>query len=132
VSQIVPRDNPSQAKMDDTVLQSYMSLADVLVGFGLVDSHESFRTAWKGMGVQATVVPRPEPGDLSWDEFVLPSPRGPDAIFRSRKTLSEVSMTSRHLHAMPVGWCGWDSTSDELILSADNHLSNFQVTAKKH
>jgi hypothetical protein len=23
-------------------------------------------------------------------------------------------------------------TSDELILSADNHLSNFQVTAKKH
>jgi tetratricopeptide (TPR) repeat protein len=70
VSQIVPRDNPSQVKW---MAPFYMSLAEVLDGLGLVDNQEAVPLTVEKDGVQTTVVLTPEPGDLSLDEFVLPA-----------------------------------------------------------
>jgi tetratricopeptide (TPR) repeat protein len=69
VSQIVPRDNPSQIKWETPF---YMSLAEVLDGLGLVDNQEAVPLTVEKDGVQTTVVLKPETGDLALDKFVLP------------------------------------------------------------
>ncbi len=70
VSQIVPRDNPSQVKW---MAPFYMSLAEVLDGLGLVDNQEAVPLTVEKDGVQTTVVLTPETGDVPLDEFVLPA-----------------------------------------------------------
>jgi tetratricopeptide (TPR) repeat protein len=70
VSQIVPRDNPSQVKW---MTPFYMSLAEVLDGLGLVDNQEAVPLTVEKDGVQTTVVLKPETGELPLDEFVLPA-----------------------------------------------------------
>jgi tetratricopeptide (TPR) repeat protein len=70
VSQIVPRDNPSQVKW---MTPFYMSLAEVLDGLSLVDNQEEVPLTVEKDGVQTTVVLTPEAGDLPLDEFVLPA-----------------------------------------------------------
>ena len=69
VSQVVPRDNPSQVEW---MTPFYMSLAELLDGLGLVDNQEAVPLTVEKDGVQTTVVLTPEAGDLSLDEFVLP------------------------------------------------------------
>jgi tetratricopeptide (TPR) repeat protein len=70
VSQIVPRDNPSQVKW---MTPFYMSLAEVVDGLSLVDNQEAVPLTVEKDGVQTTVVLTPEAGDLPLDEFVLPA-----------------------------------------------------------
>ena len=70
VSQIVPRDNPSQVKW---MTPFYMSLAEVLDGLSLVDNQEAVPLTVEKDGVQTSVFLTPEAGDLQLDEFVLPA-----------------------------------------------------------
>jgi tetratricopeptide (TPR) repeat protein len=70
VSKIVPHDNESQIKW---MTPFYMSLAEVLDGLGLVDNVEAVPLTVEKNGVQTTVILKPEAGDLSLDEFVLPA-----------------------------------------------------------
>ena len=70
VSQIVPRDNPSQVKW---MTPFYMSLAEVVDGLSLVDNQEAVPLTVEKDGMQTTVVLKPEAGALPLDEFVLPT-----------------------------------------------------------
>ena len=63
VSQIVPRDNPSQVKW---MTPFYMSLAEVLDGLSLVDNQEAVPLTVEKDGVQTTVVLRPKREICHW------------------------------------------------------------------
>ena len=70
VSKVVPHDNEFQIRW---MTPFYMSLAEMLDGLGLVDNLDAVPLTVEKDGVQTTVILKPEAGDLSLDEFVLPA-----------------------------------------------------------